>query len=53
MPNFIEFCLLDFNKFGINGCRIKFSIGKLEVFSPGNWVWYLEKQPNFEKRVEI
>ena len=38
---------------GICGCRIKFCIGNWKVFLPGNWVWYLEKQPNLKKWVKI
>ena len=39
MAHYLLFCLSDFNKVGVYGCRIKVCIGKWEVFLPGNWVW--------------
>ena len=53
MAHYLLFCLSDFNKVGVYGCTIKLCIGKWEVFLPGNWVWYLQKQPNLKKWVEI
>ena len=43
----------NFVQIGVNRFRIKFCIGKWNLFLSNVWVWYPGKQPNLKKWIEI
>ena len=47
------FCFSFEFEIGANRLRIKFSIGKSNLFLSNIWAWYPEKQPNWKKWVQI